>query len=58
MAKLGEKKDVVDPMSYYLRTYTIFEAPVGRYDWLSRHVFIGIGERHPKVLYLRYYILR
>lgn len=58
MAKLNAKKDEVDPTAYYLRTYTIFEAPVGRYDWLSRHVFIGIGERQPKVLYLRYYILR
>jgi hypothetical protein len=48
------KQDLVDPESYYLRTYTAFEAPNGRYDWLARHVFIGIGERQPKVLFLRY----
>jgi hypothetical protein len=58
MAKLDAKQDVIDPESYYLRTYTSFEAPNGRYEWLARHVFIGIGERHPKVLFLRYYVLR
>jgi len=58
MAKLNGRKEVVDPEEYYLRTYTIFEAPVGQYDWLARHVFIGIGERQPEVLYLRYYVLR
>jgi hypothetical protein len=58
MTRLDQKQNIIDPESYYLRTYTIFEAPVGKYDWLSRHVFVGIGERQPKVLFLRYYILR
>lgn len=54
---LDAKQTVADPEDYYLRTYTQFEAPVGKYDWMARHVFIGIGERHPEVLFLRYFKL-
>ncbi|MYM34368.1 DUF3237 family protein [Duganella sp. FT94W] len=57
IAKLQAKEGVPDPESYYLRTYTVFEAPPGPYEWLARHVFVGIGERHPHVLFLRYYKL-
>lgn len=42
------KARVVDAGQYYFRTYSVFEAPVGKYDWLTRNVFIGFGERHPK----------
>lgn len=58
IAQLDAKTSVADPETYYLRTYTRFEAPTGKYDWMSRHVFIGIGERHPKVLFLRYFMLK
>ena len=54
---LDAKKDVADPDAYYLRTYTQFEAPLGKYEWLAKHVFVGIGERHPEVLFLRYFML-
>lgn len=57
LAVLDAKQAVVDPDSYYLRTYTQFEAPLGKYDWMAKHVFIGIGERHPEVLFLRYYMV-
>jgi hypothetical protein len=30
---------------YYFRTAPIFEAPKGKYDWLTRHVFIGVARR-------------
>lgn len=30
---------------YYLRSFPTFETSVGKYDWLMRHVVIGIGER-------------
>jgi len=35
----------VDPAEYYLRSQPRFEAPTGRHDWLTRHVFVGYGER-------------
>ncbi|WFE76618.1 DUF3237 domain-containing protein [Roseinatronobacter sp. S2] len=49
------KARVVDAGQYYFRTYSVFEAPVGKYDWLTRNVFIGFGERHPETLHLWYY---
>ena len=57
IAMLQAKQEVPDPESYYLRTSTTFEAPPGPYEWLSRHVFVGIAERHPEVLFLRYFML-
>ncbi len=42
---------------YYLRSCPSFETPVGKHDWLTKHVFIGIGERLPDGNRLRYYAL-
>ena len=40
---------------YYLRAQPTFETPVGKHDWLTRHVFIGIGERREDGNFVRYY---
>jgi Protein of unknown function (DUF3237) len=58
MARVAANAEIVDPAEYYFRTYTVFEAPVGPYDWLSRFVFFGIAERHPHLLFVRYYRLK
>ena len=42
---------------YYLRGNPTFETPVGKHDWLTKHVFIGVGERLPDGNRLRYYAL-
>ncbi len=42
---------------YYLRSQTSFECATGKHDWLTRHVFIGVGERLPHGNLLRYYAL-
>ena len=42
---------------YYLRAQPTFEAPKGKYEWLTRHVFIGVGERKPDGNYVKYYAL-
>lgn len=55
MKRLDAKQELVDPAAYYMRTYTVLEAPVGKYDWLSRHVFVGFGERHPEANFFHYY---
>jgi hypothetical protein len=31
--------------------------PAGKHDWLTKHVFIGVGERRPDGNVLRYYAL-
>jgi len=47
--------DVVDPSLYYFRCTPTFETPPGRHDWLTRHVFVGVGERHETGNRIRYY---
>src|SRR5262249_36082949 len=33
--------------SYYMRVAPKFEAPAGRYEWLSKYVFVGVAEKTP-----------
>lgn len=42
---------------YYLRAQPAFETPKGQHGWLTRHVFIGVGERKPDGNLIRYYAL-
>lgn len=42
---------------YYLRSQTSFECAAGKHDWLTKHVFIGVGERRTEGNRLRYYAL-
>lgn len=45
----------VDPHSYYMRMTPRFEAPEGRYDWLNRTIFVGVGQRNPTGSIFRYW---
>jgi len=47
----------VDPSEYSLRANPSFEVPVGKHDWLSRYVFVGVGERKTDGNLIRYYAL-
>lgn len=47
----------VEQQDYYLRGNPSFECPVGKHDWLTKHVFIGVGERRSDGNVLRYYAL-
>lgn len=47
----------VDPSEYYLRAFPSFEVEAGKHDWLTRHVFVGIGERKTDGNLIRYYVL-
>lgn len=38
--------EVVAANEYYFRTSPQFYPPAGRYDWLRRTVFVGVGERY------------
>lgn len=44
MARLAAGDDV-DPADYYFRTIPEFIAPIGRYDWMNRSIFICSGAR-------------
>lgn len=53
----GLSDEVVDPEEVYFRTTTMFEAPVGKHEWLAKHVFVGIGRRTSEGNAIRYYKL-
>ncbi len=46
MARLAAG-DEVDPSAYYFRTIPEFVAPIGKYDWMNRSIFICSGARYP-----------
>jgi hypothetical protein len=41
--------------AYYLRSQTTFEVGPGKHDWLSRYVFVGVGERTETGNRIRYF---
>lgn len=47
--------DAVDPSEYYFRSTPTFEVAPGKYAWLSRHVFVGVGERNETGNTIRYF---
>ncbi|GGB99639.1 UPF0311 protein [Marivita lacus] len=38
--------ETVDPASYYMRTHARLETGDGRYDWVNRTLFVGVGARN------------
>lgn len=54
MKKLSLRQDV-DISEYYMRTSPTFEVEAGRHDWLSKHIFVGIGEKTPEGNVINYF---
>ena len=56
MAKLlaGEG---VDPDAVYFRTVPTFETSVARLQWLTRSIFVGVGERYPAEVVVRFWMV-
>ncbi|MEZ5891868.1 MAG: DUF3237 domain-containing protein [Parvularculaceae bacterium] len=53
-----EGGEPVPHSEYYLRAAPSFEVTKGKHDWLTKHVFIGIGERLPDGNRVRYYAVK
>jgi hypothetical protein len=45
----------VSPDEYYFRTSPTFEVESGRYDWLNRTMFVGVGERGKERVHFTFY---
>ena len=45
----------VDRAEYYFRTTPVFQTAAPRYEWLTKSVFIAIGERHPQHVLLQFW---
>jgi hypothetical protein len=51
------RREPVDPSAYYMRTSPKFDVPAGRYDWMSKHVFVGVAEKTPEGNSINYFML-
>jgi hypothetical protein len=49
--------EIVDPKLVYFRTVPKFETSAPSLQWLPRSVFVGIGERFPNEVVVRFYRL-
>ena len=45
----------VDPGEYYFRTNPRFKAPIGKYGWLNKGIFIGTGARYANSIKLWFF---
>ena len=49
--------ETVDPAAVYFRTVPVFETSAARLQQLTRSIFIGIGERYPTEVVVRFWRL-
>jgi hypothetical protein len=54
MAKMA-RREPVDASEYYMRVAPRFEVQQGKYDWLTKHVFVGVGDKIPEGNVIHYY---
>jgi hypothetical protein len=54
MGRLTEGETVASS-EYYFRAAPAFEAPLGRYEWLNRSLFVSTGERSPASVLLHFH---
>ena len=47
--------EAVDPAAVYFRTVPIFETASPELQWLTRAIFVGIGERYPNDVRIRFW---
>jgi Protein of unknown function (DUF3237) len=56
LARLNQGEHV-DPASYYFRSAATFETSAPEHAWLTRAVIIGVGERYPDKVVIRFWEL-
>jgi hypothetical protein len=47
----------VDPASYYFRSAASFETSAPQHMWLTRAIVVGVGERYPDKVVIRFWEL-
>ena len=56
LARLG-RGEQVDPASYYFRSAASFETSSPQHSWLTQAVVVGVGERYPDKVVIRFWEL-
>ncbi|HTM02667.1 MAG TPA: DUF3237 family protein, partial [Vicinamibacterales bacterium] len=48
---------MVDPSQVYFRTVPVFETSAPELQWMTRAIFVGVGERQPSDVIIRFWRL-
>ena len=56
LARLN-RGELVDPASYYFRSGARFETSAPEHAWLTREILVGVGERYPDKVVIRFWEL-
>ena len=59
--EIAEKMARNEPVGvddYYMRVTPRFDAPAGRHEWLTKHVFVGVAEKIPGANRIHYFVVR
>ena len=56
LARLN-RGEAVDPASYYFRSAASFETSSPQHSWLTQAVVVGVGERYPDKVVIRFWEL-
>lgn len=56
LARLNQGQPV-DPASYYFRSVAMFETGAPEHAWLTRAILVGVGERYPDRVVIRFWEL-
>lgn len=56
LARLNRGEEV-DPASYYFRSAASFETSAPQHAWLTRAIVVGVGERYPDRVIIRFWEL-
>ncbi|SNT04159.1 Protein of unknown function [Azospirillum sp. RU38E] len=55
VAERMSRNEPVDPSDYYMRVSPKFDVPAGPYDWLAKHIFVGVAEKIPGANRIHYF---
>ena len=51
------RREHVEHGDYYMRVSPKFDAPAGKHEWLSQHVFVGVAEKLPTSNRIHYFVV-
>ena len=52
-----KRREPVNHKDYYMRVSPKFDAPAGKHEWLSQHVFVGVAEKLPASNRIHYFVV-
>ncbi len=55
IAEAMSRNEPAEPDDYYMRVSPKFDVPAGKWEWLSKHIFVGVAEKIPGANRIHYF---